>query len=369
MVTPSAPGRTTANLSDLEVAYILGMSDAGASNTAISAQMSRSRSAVANAIEKYDIKTFTGVTPPPGNPKKLTERQKRTLKHVTRKNRRKTLEDITNILPQKSSVRTLQRQLSTLGIKKHIAIKKPFLNDEHKRQRLAFCEEHKDWTVDDWRRVIFSDECKVEIGKQARAAWVYRTEDERYHDDCLVPALKGNRASIMVWGCFSANKLGPLLTFSKGGINSADYITTLKNGLLPFIECLNGLQQPSDGSIAVATMGEYIFQQDNAPIHTSAQTNRFFHSHRLIVMKWPPNSPDLNPIEHLWPALKNRFHKEWEAMCHGKVSRGEGALELYASMMKRIWEEDLEIIAENLVESMPRRVAAVRKAGGGHSKY
>jgi transposase len=220
MVTPSAPGRTTANLSDLEVAYILGMSDAGASNTAISAQMSRPRSTVANAIEKYDIKTFTGVAPLPGNPKKLTEHQKRTLKRVMCKNRRKTLEDITNILPQKSSIRTLQRQLSTLGIKKHIAIKKPFLNDEHKCQRLAFCEEHKDWTVDDWRRVIFSDECKVEIGKQARAAWVYRTEDERYHDDCLVPALKGSRASIMVWGCFSANKLGPLLTFSKKGAST-----------------------------------------------------------------------------------------------------------------------------------------------------
>jgi hypothetical protein len=172
-----------------------------------------------------------------------------------------------------------------------------------------------------------------------------------------------------VWGCFCDNKLGPLLTFPKGGINSADYITTLKNGLLPFLERLNGLQQPSDDSIEVATMGEFIFQQDNAPIHTSAQTNRFFQSHRLIVMKWPPNSPDLNPIEHLWPALKARFHKEWEAMCHEKVSRSEDALEMYAAMLKRIWEEELEKIAGNLVESMPRRVEAVRKAGGGHSRY
>ena len=67
--------------------------------------------------------------------------------------------------------------------------------------------------------------------------------------------------------------------------------------------------------------------------------------------------------------MKARFHKEWEAMCHGKVSRCEDALELYAGMLKRIWDEELEIIAGNLVESMPRRVEAVRKAGGGHSKY
>jgi hypothetical protein len=134
---------------------------------------------------------------------------------------------------------------------------------------------------------------------------MFRDETKRFHEDYLVPALKGQRASIMVWSCFSANKLGPLLTFSKGGINSGDYIITLKNGLLPFIKHLNGLQQPSNDSIAVAAMGEYIFLQNNVPIHTSAPRKHFFCSHHLIVMKWPPNSFDLNPIKYLWPALKN----------------------------------------------------------------
>ena len=141
MDNSSAPGRTTANLSDIEVAYILRMSDAGASQTAISAQIDRSRSAVANAIKNYDIKTFTGVAPPPGNPKILSEYESRTLLRVTKKNRRRTFEDITNILSDKLSKRTLQRRLSTLGIKKHIAIKKPFLTDDHKCQWLEFCEE------------------------------------------------------------------------------------------------------------------------------------------------------------------------------------------------------------------------------------
>ena len=143
------------------------MADAGASKTSISAQTSRSRSAITNAIEKYNIKTFTGVALPPGNPTVLSEREARTLIRVTKKNRRNTLEDITKILPDKRSKRTLGPCLSALGIKKHIAIKKPFLTDDHKRQRFEFCEEHKDWTVEDWRQVIYSDECKVEIGKQA----------------------------------------------------------------------------------------------------------------------------------------------------------------------------------------------------------
>ena len=173
----------------------------------------------------------------------------------------------------------------------------------------------------------------------------------------------------MVWGCFSANKLGPLLTFSKGGINSADYITTFKTGLFPFIEYLNGLKQPHNDSIVVATMGEYIFQQDNASIHTFAKTNYFFQSHCLIVMKWPSNSPDINPIEYLWLALKTWFYKEWEAMCDSKVSKSENVLEMYAAMLKRIWVKDFEKITENLVESMSKHIEAVRKGTGGPSRY
>ena len=130
----TAPGRTTANLSDIEVVYILGMSDAGASQSAIAVQTSRSCSTVRDAIKKYDIKTFTGVAPPPGNPKLLSDREVRTLLRIIKKDRHKTLEDITNILPDKPSKRTLERRLSSFGIKKHIAIKKLFLTDEHKRQ-------------------------------------------------------------------------------------------------------------------------------------------------------------------------------------------------------------------------------------------
>ena len=69
MDNSSAPERTTVNLSDIEVAYILRMSNAGASQTAISAQIDRSHSAVVNTIKNYDIKTFTGVAPHLETPK------------------------------------------------------------------------------------------------------------------------------------------------------------------------------------------------------------------------------------------------------------------------------------------------------------
>jgi hypothetical protein len=48
--------------------------------------------------------------------------------------------------------------------------------------------------------------------------------------------------------------------------------------------------------------------QDGAPYHTSKLTRQFFHNHaqRLTVAQLPSYSPDYNPIEFLWRALKRR---------------------------------------------------------------
>jgi hypothetical protein len=134
METLNAPRRATANLSDLEITYILSTSDAGSTKSAILAQTSLSHFAIMDSIKKYDIKIFTGVAPSTGNPKVLSEHEVRTLICITKKIRRKTLEDIPNILPTKHSKWTLQRQLSAQGIKNHITLKKPLLTNEHKCQ-------------------------------------------------------------------------------------------------------------------------------------------------------------------------------------------------------------------------------------------
>jgi len=49
---------------------------------------------------------------------------------------------------------------------------------------------------------------------------------------------------------------------------------------------------------------KYKYQQDNAPCHTSFKLLSFFSKHKIEVMYWPPNSPDLNPIENIWNLTK-----------------------------------------------------------------
>ncbi|KAK3552217.1 hypothetical protein QTP86_005984 [Hemibagrus guttatus] len=58
-------------------------------------------------------------------------------------------------------------------------------------------------------------------------------------------------------------------------------------------------------------------QQDNASCHKAKMVQEWFDEHKnhFEVLAWPPNSPDLNPIQHLWDVL-NKQVRSMEATPH-----------------------------------------------------
>ena len=51
-----------------------------------------------------------------------------------------------------------------------------------------------------------------------------------------------------------------------------------------------------------------LFMQDRAGIHRARVVRSFFQQHHITTLDWPPYSPDLNPIKHMWHMLKRRMY-------------------------------------------------------------
>ena len=52
-----------------------------------------------------------------------------------------------------------------------------------------------------------------------------------------------------------------------------------------------------------------VYQQDNAPIHTSRATKEWLRTNKIATIDWPVNSPDLDPTENIWKLLKDNIQK------------------------------------------------------------
>lgn len=148
----------------------------------------------------------------------------------------------------------------------------------------------------------------------------------------------------MVWGCFSAKGMGPLRRIE----------TTMDQHL--YIDIMEKTMNP----YRLKVFGErsVIFQQDNDPKHTAKLVKNWFSDNAVPVMDWPSQSPDLNPIEHMWDVVENKLA--------GK--RAKNAKEKFAQL-EQAWREVSQETIDNLIDSMPRRCQAVIDAKGFATKY
>ena len=125
---------------------------------------------------------------------------------------------------------TVKRALASVNIKKWRARKRALWKDAHAVKRLAWAMEYKNWTEEDFEGVIFSDECMVEKSKDSKRIWVFRTPEEKWHNDCIHGDTKGPGIKLMVWACVWGRNKGLLIPIFEKSVNRFVYIGVLEDG-------------------------------------------------------------------------------------------------------------------------------------------
>jgi transposase len=281
---------------------------------------------------------------------KVTDSKKRLIKRLILDGQLHTAAEVHRYLVQEDyqlSYSSACKLLKSMGFQAKIKKKKPFLTKRHKNLRLQWAKRYQNWTVADWSKVIFTDETKINVwGSDGVKYYWIRPGDplQPHHLDLTV---KFGNGSVMMWGCMSIHGVG-YGSCIEGTMNASVYCNILNT---TFNESLDWWNLGYE---------DIIFQQDNDPKHTSKKAKKWFSDRDIEVLEWPSQSPDLNPIEHLWHHLKL------------KLSRYETKASGVGELWERIDKEWNSLTTEECVryiESMPARVQAVLEAKGGQTRY
>lgn len=318
----------------------------GLSRAKVAQMYNVSWGAVNNAIKRFDETGTHDDRKRTGRPSATTPGLDRAIKLISLRNRRLTAPEIRSQLttndPYPPSVSTVKRRLQSFGLKGCVAQRRPLLSGANIQKRLKWAHKYKHFTFDDWSKVLWTDESKFQMFGSNRKVYVRRRPSEAFLDMCLVPTVKHGGGSVMVWGCFAGSQVGDLIHVD-GIMKKEHYHSILVHHAIPSGEQLIG--------------PHFIFQQDNDPKHTSKLCTSYLkrkeQQQRLTIMDWPPQSPDLSPIELLWDQLDRQIRV-----------RHITSIDSLINALNEEWERISPEYLRKLIERMPAVCAAVIRSKG-----
>ncbi|UYV73407.1 Transposase [Cordylochernes scorpioides] len=179
------------------------------------------------------------------------------------------------------------------------------------------------------------------FGFDSRRVRVWRRRGERSNPAAIVERPTVRQRGIMVWGAIAYDSRSPLLRI-QGTMTAQRYVDdVLRPVTFPYLQGVPNA----------------LYQQDNARPHTARISQQALQDVQMLL--WPPYSPDLSPIEHVWDIIGRRLHA---------LPQPRSEDELW-QMVEREWRAIPQGAIRTLIDSLPRRVAACIAVRGGPTCY
>ncbi|UYV72727.1 hypothetical protein LAZ67_10000417 [Cordylochernes scorpioides] len=239
------------------------------------------------------------------------------------------LQHVQDTLDHSILTRTISRRLVANGLHSCLPLRRLPLTPPNRRQRLEWCRARSTWMTE-WHRVLFSDESRFCLSGDSRRVRVWRRRGERSNPAAIVERPTVRQRGIMVWGAIAYDSRSPLLRI-QGTMTAQRYVDdVLRPVTLPYLQGVPNA----------------LYQQDNARPHTARISQQALQD--VQMLPWPPYSPDLSPIEHVWDIIGRRLHA---------LPQPRSENELW-QMVEREWRAIPQDAIRTLIDSLPRRVAA-----------
>lgn len=326
----------------------VGMVEAGQTYRGVAEALITSASVICRLMERYretgDVRErHTGRT------RATNPIQDRFIRLNALRDRSVTAGQIVNQLNQTHNIvvsdQTVRNRLHEFNLHSRRPLRVPPLTRGNRALRLEWAHEHLQWGHQEWSTILFTDESRFGLHPDSRRLRVWRQPGnlERLRAYQEVYSYQGG--TVMVWGGIQMGRRTDLVLLD-GFVNAASY--------------RDSILQPVVLPYAAEIGPNFQLMHDNARPHTARLVREFLETENINVLPWPAQSPDLNPIEHIWDSMGRRLFNQ---------QRQFQTREQLFNCLIDLWNTTEQEEIDNLISSMPNRCQAVVNARGGHTTY
>jgi transposase len=223
----------------------IGLLKAGKSMGEAAAQLEISKSCVKRAKDRHEETGSISHRPGTGRKRKTDEKTDRVIKRIAVLNRRKSIRALHSEVRRSNidiSLGTLCNRLNEMKFESTPTIKRQLLTRKHKQKRVEFCRKYRDWTLEDWSRVIFSDESNFRPFQRKNKQTVWYRKGVDREEDLLELKVQGGGGGIGIWGCISFFGVGCCKIYN-GTIDTERYIDVIDNENLASLDTVDKFKQ------------------------------------------------------------------------------------------------------------------------------